>query len=89
MFFSWLFCHEALARLDDFLDRELAPDEVRLVETHLKICAHCTHKFNFERGFRRGLREKIAHLQAPADLLDEILNQLPPDFQNSASKNRK
>lgn len=81
MNFSWLMCHESLAKLDAYLDRELAPDEMRAVEIHLKICAHCAEKFRFERGFRRGLREKIAHIEAPQALLEEILGNLPRDVK--------
>ena len=30
-------CEEAFRRLDDYLDRELSPDEMRQVEEHLSL----------------------------------------------------
>jgi len=70
-------CEEAFRRLDDFLDRRLSPEETRLVEEHLQICAACTQEFNFEASIIQGVRRKLRHLEAPADLLGRVLSQLP------------
>src|SRR5574341_972806 len=40
-------CEEALQRLDDFLDRELAREEARLVEAHFAVCVACLSKYRF------------------------------------------
>ena len=69
MLLGLLSCKEALARLDDYVDRELAPDELRLVERHLRICVGCAQKYRFEEGFVRDVRSKIAQLETPADLM--------------------
>ena len=61
-------CEDAFRRLDDFLDRRLSPDETRLIEEHLHICAACTREFNFEASVLNGVRQKLRHLSAPADL---------------------
>ena len=52
-------CREALQRLDDFTDRELAPDETGKIEQHLKLCHECARKFKFERDLVEGLRAKV------------------------------
>ena len=70
-------CEEAFRRLDDFLDRRLSPEETRLVEEHLQICAACTREFNFEASVIQGVRRKLRHLEAPSDLLGRVLSQLP------------
>ena len=51
-------CREALERLDDYTDGELAPDETGKVAQHLKLCHECARKFKFEWELVNGLREK-------------------------------
>ena len=58
-------CREALERLDDYTDRELAPDETAKVAQHLRLCHECARKFNFESELVNGLREKIDSGQMP------------------------
>ena len=70
-------CEEAFRRLDDFLDRRLSPDETRLVEEHLQICAACTREFSFEASVLDGVKRKLRHVEAPPDLLSRILGQIP------------
>lgn len=60
-------CREALERLDDFVDRELSPDETRRVATHLRICHECAQKFRFQEELVAGLKQKIEHVEAPQD----------------------
>jgi len=70
-------CEEAFRRLDDFLDRRLTPDEMRIIEEHLQICAWCTREFAFEASVLSGVKRKLRHLEAPADLVSKVLSQLP------------
>jgi anti-sigma factor (TIGR02949 family) len=70
-------CEEAFRRLDDFLDRRLGPEETRLVEEHLQICDACTREFTFEASVLNGVKQKLRHLEAPADLLARVLSRLP------------
>jgi len=72
-------CEEAFRRLDDFLDRRLGPDEMRLLEEHLEVCAWCAREFNFEASVLDGLKRRLKQVDAPADLLAEILSRLPRD----------
>jgi len=65
-------CEEAFRRLDDFLDHELNPEEMRLVQEHLDVCAQCTREFNFERSVLTGVRSKLSRIAAPPNLLSRI-----------------
>ena len=56
-FFS---CARTLARLDDYLYRELSPRETTMVRGHLRLCHQCEEKFAFEQRFADVLRENIA-----------------------------
>lgn len=71
-------CEEAFRRLDDFLDRRLTAEETRLVEEHLQTCEACTREFAFEASVLTGVRRKLRHLEAPADLLRRVLSGLEP-----------
>ena len=71
-------CEEAFRRLDDFLDRRLTPEEMRIIEEHLEVCAWCTREFNFEASVLFGVKRKLRQLDAPPDLVSRILGQLPP-----------
>jgi anti-sigma factor (TIGR02949 family) len=69
-------CEEAFRRLDDYLDRRLTPDETKVIEEHLHICAWCAREFNFEASVLNGVKRRLRQLQAPADLLTKVLSQL-------------
>lgn len=71
-------CEEAFRRLNDFLDGRLPPEEIRIIEEHLEICAWCAREFNFETSVLHGLKRKVRQLDVPAGLLSRILSQLPP-----------
>jgi anti-sigma factor (TIGR02949 family) len=71
-------CEEAFRRLDDFLDRRLTPEETRIIEEHLEICAWCAREFNFETSVLHGVKRKLRQLEVPTNLVSRILSQLPP-----------
>jgi anti-sigma factor (TIGR02949 family) len=66
-------CDETFSRLDDYLDRELSPDEMRLVEEHLAVCAYCVLEFAYEANVLREVRAKLRSIQAPAGLIKRVL----------------
>ncbi|HEX5574365.1 MAG TPA: zf-HC2 domain-containing protein [Gemmatimonadales bacterium] len=70
-------CEEAFRLLNDFLDRRLTPEEQRIIEEHLEICAWCAREFNFETSVLYGLKQKVRQIEAPPGLLVKILSQLP------------
>lgn len=61
-------CQEALERLDDYIDRELSPEERAKVSQHLRICHECARKFRFEEEFNAGLRDKVGKVLLPDDV---------------------
>lgn len=63
-----LTCQETFERLDDYLDRELTPQEVVRVEEHLRICAVCAREYRFEAGVIDDVRSKIRRIKAPDSL---------------------
>ena len=71
-------CEEAFRRLNDYLDRRLTPEETRIIEEHLEICAWCAREFNFETSVLYGLKRKVRQLEVPPGLATRILSQLPP-----------
>ncbi len=69
-------CKEMIARLDDYLDRELSPEEIRRVERHLKICHRCQRKFGFEKELLEQMRARLARLETPPELWERIVHAL-------------
>jgi anti-sigma factor (TIGR02949 family) len=69
-------CEETIRRLDDYLDRELSPHEMQLVQEHLEVCALCASEYGFEASALERLRDKLQRLPAPADLMANISRAL-------------
>lgn len=69
-------CHDAMERLDDYLDRELSPGESRHVAIHLAICLQCAQHYRFERGFLNDVRAKIERVEVPPELMGQIHQSL-------------
>ena len=67
-----LTCEEIFRRLDDYLDRELSADEMRLVKEHLDTCAQCAREHAFDRRMLDDVREKVQRIEAPDDLRRRI-----------------
>ena len=69
-------CEEVFERLDDFIDRELSPDETLLVEEHLQICEWCAKTYEFQSGVLNSVKAKLQRVSAPTDLLSRISSAL-------------
>lgn len=80
-------CEEVFARLDDFLDRELKPEEMQMVQTHLEECAACAGEHRFESGVLRGVREKLKRLAVPPDLMQKVRQRLEQDGLSPRQEN--
>lgn len=65
-------CAEVLQRLDDYLDRELSPEEMTLVREHLEICSMCAEEHYYERHILDGVKDKIRRIKAPPTLLGKV-----------------
>jgi anti-sigma factor (TIGR02949 family) len=66
-------CEEAFRRLDDFLDKELSPIEMMLIQEHLEICEACAREFTFEESVIRNVRARLRDVEIPPDLTERIL----------------
>lgn len=71
-----LSCEEAVARLDDYLDRELTDEEMREVGEHLETCAACAGHFRAEDELLHEVREKVRRIAVPPGLLERIQERL-------------
>jgi anti-sigma factor (TIGR02949 family) len=69
-------CEETIRRLDDYLDRELTPHEIELVQEHLEVCAACASEFAFEVSALERIRGKLQRIPAPVDLLAKVSQAL-------------
>jgi anti-sigma factor (TIGR02949 family) len=69
-------CEDLIRRLDDYLDRRLTEEEIRLVLEHLSVCAICTMEYKFEAGVLEELKEKVRRIEAPKGLLAKILTKI-------------
>ncbi len=65
-------CQAVFRRLDDFLDRELTPEETALVQAHLDICEVCAREQRFEASVLASIRAKLGQTRAPQGLVDRI-----------------
>ncbi len=65
-------CEEVLGRLDDYLDRNLSPEEVRRVDEHLDECLSCLRKYRFERALLDGIRSRLRRTSLPPQLMASI-----------------
>lgn len=72
-------CQEAVKRLNEYLSRELDPEEEERVQSHLSQCKGCFEKFRFEENLLRLIREKIGQVQAPTALRQRILGLISRD----------
>lgn len=69
-------CEQVFERLDDYLDRELAPRETRLIEEHLEICAWCAGTYRFQEETLRALRGRIQRVPAAPELQTRVFAAL-------------
>ena len=67
-------CHEALERIFEWLDNELAPSEAVTVGEHLKTCARCYPRLSFERAFREAMRRAPRGEVVGVELQQRILD---------------
>lgn len=74
-----LTCLETFRRLNDYVDKELTPEEMELVQEHLVHCLHCSQEFQFEQNVLDCIREKIRRMAIPARLFDKMMASLPTD----------
>jgi RNA polymerase sigma-70 factor, ECF subfamily len=69
-------CEVAFSRLDDYVDRELAEAEMKLVRDHLEVCALCSAEFAFEASVIRDVRVKLQRIDVPQDFRSRVAKRL-------------
>ena len=69
-------CGEAYRRIDDYLDRELTPEEIRKVEEHLSFCEMCAKEFEFEASVIIAIRVKLQSIAVPSELMSRVSQSL-------------
>lgn len=62
--------------MDEYLDRELAPQEVERVRAHLETCLACASEYRFEDMLLRDVRWKLRRVAMPAELRARIEREL-------------
>jgi anti-sigma factor (TIGR02949 family) len=84
-------CEQVFRLLDEYVDRELAAEEVTRVEQHLATCAQCAAEYRFEGTLLEGLKEKIRHIDVPRSAVEKVksvlkahLDSEPPDGNDGA-----
>ncbi len=64
-------CAQALKRLIEFIDLELADADRDVIERHLQTCRGCLSRAEFERALKGKLRG-LSHGDVPSKTLDRI-----------------
>lgn len=71
-----LTCEEALERLYEYLDGELADVETERVDEHLEVCRRCYPRLAFEESFRAAVERAREGKEAPPHVRNRILSVL-------------
>lgn len=69
-------CEETLARLHQYVDRELSEVEIVEVRHHLADCPPCERHFEFEERLKLLVHRNACPERAPEQLVDRILGSL-------------
>lgn len=69
-------CAQVFARLDDWVDRELAADDLEQIQKHLEICAMCASEFRVEGQLLHVIRQKVRRIHMPPGLEARIWKRL-------------
>jgi anti-sigma factor (TIGR02949 family) len=71
-----LTCLQMVARLEDYVDRHLDPEDIRRVEAHLAGCLQCAREYRFEATVLDGIRSRLRRIALPPALLGAIHERL-------------
>lgn len=69
-------CEDALARLWDYLDGELPPEDRTAVQKHLEVCNRCYPEYDFQRAYFRFLTQIRERHGTPPDLKRRLFQRL-------------
>lgn len=69
-------CEDALARLWDFLDGELPPDERDALRGHLELCNRCFPQYDFQRAYLEYTKRLSQREHAPPELRQRLFRRI-------------
>lgn len=72
-------CHDALERLQEYLDGELVPASREEVEVHFEICERCYPHLRLEERFRERVLSALRGPEMPETLRSRVLQTLPTE----------
>lgn len=78
-------CEDALARLMEFIDGELPPQEEAAVKKHLDVCSRCYPRYDFQRAYREFTRRLRDSEHAPPTLRRRLFQKI---LEQEASNGR-
>lgn len=81
---SRLTCEEAFRRLNDYVDRALSEEEMRIVEQHLETCARCATEYCFESTLVDEMRAKLQRIAVPEEFRSRLFAFLAADGEPGA-----
>ena len=79
-------CEAILQRLDEYIDRELSPTDMQMVERHLEECLHCADRYRFEISLIRGIQNRLRRIRLPDDLAATIGRRLEAEIRGPAGR---
>ena len=69
-------CAQVFARLSDWADRELAPDDLAAIEAHLEVCDRCGGEFVFEQRTLDAIKRVLRRAPVADGLRERVLERL-------------
>lgn len=69
-------CDAVMRQLWDFLDGELPPERLAMIEDHVRLCGRCRPHADFERAFKTALRAAHRNEEASATLGRRVRDSL-------------
>lgn len=76
-------CDQVVAKLWEYLDRELSPQASAEVERHLEVCRRCFPQYDFQRAYRDYLR-RVEREPVPPELRQRIFEALLAEESTTA-----
>ena len=73
-------CEAILLRLDDYIDRELSPGDLRMVEQHIEDCLRCADRYRFEISLIQEIRSRLRRIRLPGALVARIRLRLDAEM---------
>ena len=65
-------CEAILRQLDDYIDRELSPGDMHMVERHIEDCLRCADRYRFEISLMQEIRSRLRRIRLPGHLVASI-----------------